>query len=131
MEDVVSGKELGGLMQLPVFVGGPVGADQLTFAAFTWQPGQGRIECRHHLDVDAAQEMLRVQNTSVRAFIGYAGWGKGQLEAEIAQNAWLVAKATMEALDRTGSKALWRQSLSGFGPWYRLVAESPDDLSRN
>ncbi len=129
--DVLPEKELGVLNRVPVFLGGPVGADQLVFAAFEWHPDTQRIECRHHLGIDEAQQSAVAQNTVVRAFIGYAGWTKGQLEAELQQNAWLLTKPTPGALDMGHSKTLWRELLSGFGPKFRLAAEAPDDLSRN
>ncbi len=34
------------------------------------------------------------QSLSVRCFTGYAGWGAGQLDQEIADGSWIVAQAT-------------------------------------
>lgn len=129
--DVVEGKDLGALMRVPVFFGGPVGADQLTFAAFVWHPETKRFECKHHLGVSEAQENLHEEHTIVRAFIGYAGWSKGQLEGELKQHAWLVTKPSRSSLDAERSKLLWRDTVASFGPTFRLIAEAPDDLSRN
>ncbi len=131
VSDVLPGRELGVLMRVPVFLGGPVGVDQLVFASFTWHPETDRIECRHHLGIDEAQQSVAAENTTVRAFIGYAGWTKGQLEAELRQRAWLIGKPSREALDIRHCQTLWRELLSGFGPQFRLAAEAPDDLSRN
>jgi putative transcriptional regulator len=39
--------------------------------------------------------------------LGYAGWAAGQLEQEIAQNAWLSGPATGEILFRTPLEARW------------------------
>ncbi|HUW98807.1 MAG TPA: YqgE/AlgH family protein [Acidiferrobacter sp.] len=39
--------------------------------------------------------------------LGYAGWGPGQLEQEIADNAWLSGPATPEVLFKTPPKARW------------------------
>lgn len=39
--------------------------------------------------------------------LGYAGWGAGQLENEIAQNAWLSGPATGEILFHTPIEARW------------------------
>jgi putative transcriptional regulator len=39
--------------------------------------------------------------------LGYAGWGPGQLEQEIADNAWLSGPATSEVLFKTPSEARW------------------------
>jgi putative transcriptional regulator len=127
--DVLATHSLGPLLRLPVYLGGPVEANQLIFSAFIWHPETERIECRHHLDLEHAQEFVHDEHTVVRAFIGYAGWSKGQLEGELAQKAWLVGKPGREILDDRRSKTLWREMLSGFGPWFRLLADAPDDLS--
>ena len=118
-------KSLGSLAQVPVFIGGPVATDQLIFASFRW------LECRHHLVIKEAGEAVEESHTVVRAFIGYAGWGKGQLEGELAHRSWLVQRADPSVLDLERCPALWREVTSSFGPWFRLAAEAPEDLSRN
>ncbi|QYX57468.1 YqgE/AlgH family protein [Roseovarius sp. SCSIO 43702] len=47
--------------------------------------------------------------------LGYAGWGPGQLEAEIAQNGWLVCDATPELVFRTGDARKWEAALTALG----------------
>ena len=39
--------------------------------------------------------------------LGYAGWGPGQLEQEMADNAWLSGPATSEILFKTPPEARW------------------------
>jgi putative transcriptional regulator len=129
--DVLPEQDLGKLGHTPVLVGGPVSSDQLIFAAFRWKRGSKRMECKHHLVIDEAHAALDEENTIVRAFIGYAGWSKGQLEAELAQHAWLVGRPDREIMGIGRTASLWRDTISGFGAWFRLVAEAPEDISRN
>jgi putative transcriptional regulator len=129
--DLLPKQHLGNLGNVPVLVGGPVSADQLLFAAFHWDSDEERMECRHHLMLDDAREAADAKQMIVRAFVGYAGWSKGQLESELAQRAWLVGKPSRDALRLSRSATLWRDTISGFGPWFRLVAEAPEDISRN
>ena len=129
--DVLPGKELGALARVPVLLGGPVSADQLIFASFLWHAETERLECRHHLLIEEATALVADDAVTVRAFIGYAGWTKGQLEGELAQRAWLVQKPGREVLDLEKAPTLWRDITSNFGPWFRLVAEAPDQPSRN
>lgn len=129
--DLLPNKPLGALARLPVFLGGPVGVDQLVFAAFRWHPESERMECQHHLLIPDAQEAVEDENAVVRAFIGYAGWSKGQLEAELAQKSWLVGKPARDLLSAEKCLTLWRDTMGGLGPWFRLVADAPDDLTRN
>ncbi len=131
VEDVLPDQELGKLGEIPVLIGGPVSTDQLTFAAFRWDGPGGKLTCEHHLPLDEAQSALAEGNVIVRAFIGYSGWSKGQLEAELAQHAWLVSKADRKLLRIGRAATIWRETISPFGPWFQLIAEAPDDPSRN
>ncbi len=47
--------------------------------------------------------------------LGYAGWGAGQLEAEIAQNGWLTVDATPELVFATPDAGKWEAALRGLG----------------
>lgn len=47
--------------------------------------------------------------------LGYAGWGPGQLEAELAQNAWIVAPATHDLLFGGDSENLWTRAMASLG----------------
>jgi putative transcriptional regulator len=116
---------------VPVLQGGPVGSDQLVFASFLWDTQAKRMECRHHLSLDDARESVREHKAIIRAFVGYSGWGKGQLEAELAQHAWLVKPPEAGLFQADKAPHLWRDLLSGFGPAFRLTAEAPEDPSLN
>ena len=129
--DVLPDQDLDKLGEIPVLIGGPVAVDQLIFAAFRWDADTKKMECQHHLLLDEAQSALASRKKIVRAFIGYSGWSKGQLEAELAQHAWLVSKPEREILRVGRAATIWRETISPFGPWFRLIAEAPEDPSRN
>lgn len=44
--------------------------------------------------------------------LGYCGWGPGQLEAEIVQNAWLVGEAPLPLIFRTPDARKWEAALA-------------------
>lgn len=44
--------------------------------------------------------------------LGYAGWGPGQLESEIQQNAWLCAPAETELVFDADPETKWRRALA-------------------
>lgn len=50
-----------------------------------------------------------------RFFLGYAGWGPGQLEFEIAQGAWLSAPASPELIFESPADDMWNQVVRGLG----------------
>ena len=121
--------QLGALARVPVFVGGPVARDQLTFAAFHWISDS--LKLRTHLPLDEAREIASGESGIVRAFLGYSGWAQGQLEAELSQKAWLVQKPDEEMLDPEKCRELWPTIMREQGPWFRLLAAAPEDPSRN
>jgi len=129
--EILPAKDLGPLGRVPVFIGGPVATDQLVFASFRWHSETERLECQHHLVIDEAAEFIHDESLVVRAFVGYAGWSKGQLEGELAQRSWLVGKAPREVLDLERCPTLWREITSSYGPWFRLLAEAPDEPGKN
>ena len=47
--------------------------------------------------------------------LGYAGWGPGQLEGELAQNGWLTHPATPELVFDVPALGKWAQSLELMG----------------
>lgn len=47
--------------------------------------------------------------------LGYAGWGPGQLEAELAQNAWLTADAPSNLVFQVPAGQKWAAALESLG----------------
>jgi putative transcriptional regulator len=128
--DLVSSEAPAALSEVPVYLGGPVGKDQLMFAVLEWEQADG-LKLNHNVDLEEANELIDHDPESIRAFVGYAGWSAGQLEEEMKQNAWLIHKPTPAALKPDGLSKLWFDIRSNLGPWYKLLAAAPDDPSLN
>ena len=118
------------LADVPVFLGGPVGKHQLLFATFEWENGAG-LKLNHNVNLDEANERVVDDPGAIRAFVGYAGWGAGQLEAEMKQNAWILQKPSREALEPEKLPKLWFDIMRGLGPWFKMLSAAPDDPSLN
>lgn len=67
----------------------------------------------------------------VRVFAGYAGWGPGQLDAELARDDWFVAPAGIDDIFDPDPDELWRRVLERKGGHFALVARMPIDPSVN
>jgi putative transcriptional regulator len=65
----------------------------------------------------------------LRVYAGYAGWGPGQLDGELEQEAWVVMPAQPDDPFRDGD--IWSEALSRKGGSYRLLATMPPDPSLN
>ena len=72
---------------------------------------------------DAFRHVLdgQVPRSRLRAFAGHAGWGPGQLEAEIARGDWIVMPAKAEQVFSDKPEAVWPGLLEhGEGQWTLL-----------
>jgi putative transcriptional regulator len=119
------------LGKVPVYLGGPVGHDQLTFVQMGWEQGDSRIQVRTNLSLEEVAARIEQDAGQVRAFVGYAGWAAGQLEAELLQRGWLLVKPDPHSLVVGGHEALWKDIMNAMGPEFKLLAAAPDDPSLN
>ena len=98
VEDVLEG--WGDLASAPevLFMGGPVSADGALALArcADLPPGVGFQPIFAGLglvDLDTEPPLLDGRLLGLRIFAGYAGWGAGQLDAEVAEGSWHVVAA--------------------------------------
>ena len=66
-----------------------------------------------------------------RVFVGYAGWGPGQLELELAESAWIVEPAVPDDVFTLDPEAHWSTVLRRKGGPFTLLATMPADPSLN
>jgi putative transcriptional regulator len=129
--DLVTDTPPAELAEVPVFLGGPVGKNQLMFAAFEWKKGDG-VKLSHNIALEKVSAAPGGKNlVTLCAFVGYAGWGAGQLESEVKQKAWLLQKANPSLLKLDRLPNLWFDIMRSLGPWYKMLAAAPDDPSLN
>lgn len=65
-----------------------------------------------------------------RVFAGYAGWGPGQLEAELEEPSWIVEPALADDVF-SDPEELWSDALRRKGGQYAVLALMPPDPSQN
>ncbi len=101
--------------KLPVFLGGPV-EPQRGFVIHE-PPGrwEATLEVTACVGVTSSRDILAAiadGSGPDRNFIalGYAGWGAGQLEEEIANNAWLSTPADMRIVFETPTEERWSEA---------------------
>jgi putative transcriptional regulator len=83
------------------------------------------------VDLDLVPDALAGELTGVRVFSGYAGWGEGQLEAEIAEGSWYVVDAQPADVLSPEPDRLWRAVLRRQPGELAYVSSFPDDPSMN
>jgi putative transcriptional regulator len=83
------------------------------------------------VDPEADATRLGEGVRAIRAYGGYAGWGEGQLEHEIAEEAWIDASPILEDVFGDDPDGLWSRVLERKGGTWRLIARMPENPSVN
>lgn len=124
----LSGPEFKSLSNLPIYYGGPVATDQLTFSSFSFPDNMSAgIECQVCISADEAAKTLRKSGSFVRAFVGKSVWTEGQLEDELENHAWYLAPPIKEAFTLSQDESLWKNTLQKLSPFHHIISLTPDN----
>lgn len=127
LEDAVGEEE-------PVYVGGPVQPSSIVFLAEFLDPSPAGLLVLGRIGFpapDAGIEELTEATARRRVFAGYAGWGEGQLDAEVEEGDWIAHTALAEDVFTELPEELWATVLTRKGGSYALIARMPQDPSVN
>lgn len=130
VSDLLDDKSFGHLGQVPVYLGGPVSTDKLSFVVFDWSEKRHHLSCRTHLSKEEALHELNLGN-DVRGFIGYSGWGTGQLERELKHHSWIISPPEKIIVHTPEHETLWKDLLTVLGPRYEILAQTPEKPELN
>jgi putative transcriptional regulator len=119
----------------PVYVGGPVAPTGVIVLAEWSDPAHAVVLVDEDLgfvpgdaeDTDALAAAIR----RARVYAGHAGWGPGQLEEELAEEAWIVEAPLREELFSAEPEGLWAAVLRRKGREFALLSTMPPDPSMN
>ncbi len=116
-----------------LWMGGPVQTTSVVVLAEFDEAGEGmRVAGDVGLVLpDADLESVATAVRRARAFLGYAGWGGGQLDGELAGDDWIVADFAPEDAFTDEPEQLWSRVLERKGGSYALLATMPPDPSVN
>jgi putative transcriptional regulator len=110
----------------PVEPGGVVALADFTDPSVAGSPAFGTIG---FVSSDAGDITGAV--SAIRLFAGYSGWGAGQLEDELEQGAWILARPVPDDVFGADPRSLWVRVLQRQGGQLALIARMPDDPSVN
>ena len=117
-----------------LFAGGPVQPQSIVLLAELEDPPEEALMVTG--DVGLVLQGVDLEDLAAmarrgRAFLGYAGWGPGQLEDELERDDWLVVDAEPDDAFAEEAEAMWAQVLARNGGEYALLATMPPDPSLN
>ena len=83
-------------------------------------------------DEPMVREMLSDQPDTMSFFVGYAGWGPGQLENELSRGGWLVTQARADVVfDPDADDGLWMRVIAGIDRSLAMLAMNPKLMPRD
>ncbi len=66
-----------------------------------------------------------------RFYLGYSGWGEGQLDDEVERGMWVVTEYRRELLFCENPSTVWETAVRQLGPDYRHWLDVPKNVSEN
>lgn len=127
-----------GDFKIPVFEGGPVELNTLHFLHQYPDAIPGGKEIGEGLfwggEFEKVIELINSRTADlnkIRFFLGYSGWGTGQLSAEMEEKTWIVAPAPVKFIFSNNEKELWKDVLKDLGGEYELIINAPLDPRMN
>ena len=123
---------------LPVYYGGPV---QMNTIHFLHQypdliPESVKVSNDIYWGGNFETVTALIKNDSIdlnkiKFFIGYSGWGNGQLIDEIKEKSWLTIQANSNLVFKTAYDEIWKSSLKTMGGEYERMIHYPIDPQLN
>lgn len=121
-----------------LYLGGPVEQNTLHFIHSSSLSIPGSIEVASGLnwggDFDTLLDLIssgEVTENEVRFFLGYSGWGPGQLFSEIENKSWIVSNYSTQSILDVDCNELWHHILNSMGDQFKLIANYPDNPQLN
>ena len=115
--------------KIPVHIGGPVHMDEVFILhgqPFGWQgclPISESLAISNTVDILAAIAQGEGPAEYLIA-LGCAGWGPGQLEDELRDNAWLTGDASCDIIFKTDVSMRWESALRQMGVDPALLSDT-------
>lgn len=126
------------IFEAPVFIGGPVEQSTLHFIHRIGPglPGSQQV-CEDIYwggDFEMLKEMItlnQIEAEDILFFVGYSGWGSGQLETELERKSWIIAPENAQFVFQPSYSDMWRQILQSMGTKYQVISNYPVDPRLN
>lgn len=123
---------------LPVYYGGPVQMDTIHFLHQYPDLIPDSVKVTDDIfwggnfeTVSALIKSNSIDLEKIKFFIGYSGWGDGQLSQEIKEKSWLTVNANQRLVFNTRYDEIWKNSLKTLGGEYERMINYPIDPQLN
>ena len=102
-----------------IYQGGPVQTDRAFILHESGQEGPETEtvmdEVRLSYSLESLAILVQDPPENLRVFLGYAGWGEGQLAEEVTSGAWLVGRGDPRLIFNAEPESVWELALRSMG----------------
>ena len=127
-----------GNYSLPLYDGGPVGKDHIHFLhnlpSHIPQSLWVGEEIYWGGDLEAAKFVINSglgNNSNIRFYLGYSGWGEQQLEEEMDEKSWLTIPSNGKLVFHEETPLIWKEAVKSMGEEFKPLINYPLDPSFN
>ena len=136
--DIFSQMDLLSTYKSRVYVGGPVSQSQMFYMCRSEEPIPELEQICHgvHLGMDwnfleNVMDRLPDPEQNIRFFLGYSGWGAGQLAGEMEQRSWLTCEASEKFVFEENLDRIWPGAVKSLGKDYEYLINAPVNPQMN
>ncbi len=138
--DHILGELITGLeaSDFPVYHGGPVQVDTIHFLHQCPHLIPGGVSVTDQIcwggDFETVVGLIKANSLTkrdIRFFIGYSGWGAGQLEEEMKTKSWITGQGTRKIIFPANVDNTWKDALKQLGGEYTQMVNYPIDPQLN
>jgi putative transcriptional regulator len=123
-----------------IYYGGPVNTNNLYYIHRLGAVVDDSLEVAEGVYWGGNFETIRslmftqsLQKDDIRFFVGYSGWGEGQLETELREKSWVLSreKNLDQLFIEKRLNEIWRKKMTSLGDKYALWANFPETPGMN
>jgi putative transcriptional regulator len=124
-----------GMSEFPsgkIYLGGPVSPSQVFYLCHSEEPLPELESICDGVYLGMSWELLdnlmtRVKNpeNNIRFYLGYSGWGAGQLAGEMTRLSWLTSAACGKYVFQENEDGIWKNVVRSLGKDYEYLVQAP------
>jgi len=115
-----------------IYIGGPVSPQQMFYLCRSKKPLPELDAICDGVYLGMNWELLdnlilRIENPekNIRLYMGYSGWGAGQLAGEMTRLSWLTCEAQSEFVFQENEESVWASVVKSMGKDYEYLIKAP------
>jgi putative transcriptional regulator len=119
-------------------MGGPVAPDTLHYLHTMGEQIPKSVHIYKDIywggDIDTIKTLItfnRILRSQIRFFLGYSGWSTGQLERELKENSWVIARINSDYVMKHREPDTWKKVLRSLNNKYKVWADFPESPEMN